>query len=164
MRGVVFALVVLHVLLPIATSAAEEKVSIQLNSVENTDNRCRLNFVIENKSQVRIESMKLDLVAFGGDGGILNRVIVDMGPVRPAKTMVRAFAVDAECAHISELLIRHFSDERALNSLRFLDGTSAGFLRTPHRLTRLASRTNRCVHMLKQSIGSLRLLKFRRGG
>jgi hypothetical protein len=105
MRGVVCALVVLHVLLPIATSAAEEKVSIQLNSVENTDNRCRLNFVIENKSQVRIESMKLDLVAFGGDGGILNRVIVEMGPVRSAKTMVRAFAVDAECAHISALLV-----------------------------------------------------------
>src|SRR5215831_996531 len=105
MRGVVFALVVLHVLLPIATSAAEEKVSIQLNSVENTDNRCRLNLVIENKSQVRIESMKLDLVAFGGDGGILNRVIVEMGPVRSAKTMVRAFAVDAECAHISALLV-----------------------------------------------------------
>ena len=105
MRGVACALVVLHVLLPMATSAAEEKVSIQLNSVENTDNRCRLNFVIENKSQVRIESMKLDLVAFGGDGGILNRVIVEMGPIRSAKTMVRAFGVDAECAHISALLV-----------------------------------------------------------
>jgi hypothetical protein len=105
MRGVVCALVILHVLLPIATSAAEEKVSIQLNSVENTDNRCRLNFVIEYKSQVGIESMKLDLVAFGGDGGILSRVIVEMGPVRPAKTMVRAFAVGAECAHISALLV-----------------------------------------------------------
>jgi len=32
-------------------------------------------------------------------------VIVEMGPVRPAKTMVRAFAVDAECAHISALLV-----------------------------------------------------------
>ena len=105
MRGVLRALVVLQVLLPIATSAAEEKVSVQLNSVENADNRCRLYFVIENKSQVGIESMKLDLVAFDGDGGILNRVIVEMGPVQSAKTMVRAFAVDAECAHISALLV-----------------------------------------------------------
>jgi hypothetical protein len=71
MRGVLRALVVLQVLLPIATSAAEEKVSVQLNSVENADNRCRLYFVIENKSQVGIESMKLDLIAFGGDGGRL---------------------------------------------------------------------------------------------
>src|SRR5215831_7628425 len=47
----------------------------------------------------------LDLVAFGGDGGILICVIVEMGPVRSAKTMVRAFAVDAECAHISALLV-----------------------------------------------------------
>ena len=98
MRGVLRALVVLQVLLPIAMSAAEEKVSVQLNSVENTDNRCRLYFVIENKSQVGIESMKLDLVAFGSEGGILRRLIVEMGPLRPAKTMVRAFAVDADAA------------------------------------------------------------------
>ena len=105
MRGVLRALVVLQVLLPIATSVAEEKVSVQLNSVENADNRCRLYFVIENKSQVGIESMKLDLVAFGGDGGILRRLIVEMGPLRPSKTMVRAFAVDAECGHIGALLV-----------------------------------------------------------
>jgi hypothetical protein len=28
-----------------------------------------------------------------------------MGPLRPAKTMVRAFAVDAECGHIGALLV-----------------------------------------------------------
>ena len=30
--------------------------------------------------------------------------------------------------------IRSFCDDRALNSLHFLTGTSAGFLRTPHML------------------------------
>ena len=33
-----------------------------------------------------LESMKLDLVVFGTDGGILRRLITEMAPVRPAKT------------------------------------------------------------------------------
>ena len=67
MRRVLRALVVLQVLLPLCAAAADEKVLIELNSIESADNRCRLNFVVENKSRVAIESMKLDLVGFGGD-------------------------------------------------------------------------------------------------
>ena len=78
---------------------------VELNSIESSDNRCRLNFVIENKSVKRIESMKLDLVAFGTDGGILRRLLTEMGPVRPAKTVVRAFLVDAECRQIGAILV-----------------------------------------------------------
>jgi hypothetical protein len=61
--------------------------------------------VIENKSDVAIESMKLDLVAFGSDGGILRRLITEMGPVRAAKTMVRAFAIDTDCKQIGSILV-----------------------------------------------------------
>lgn len=105
MRSVLRALVVLQVLVPLCASAADEKVLVDLNSVESADNRCRLNFVIENKSAVAIESLKLDLVAFGTDGGILRRLITEMGPVRAAKTMVRAFAVDADCRQIGAILV-----------------------------------------------------------
>ena len=105
MRGVLRALVVLSVLVPIFAFAAEQKILIELNSVENADNRCRLNFVIENKSQVGLESMKLDLVAFGADGGILRRLITEMGPVRAAKTIVRIFVVDDECGQIGAILV-----------------------------------------------------------
>jgi hypothetical protein len=105
MRSVLRALVVLQVLLPLCASAADEKVVVQLNSVESADNRCRLNFVIENKSNTAIESLKLDLVAFGTDGGILRRLVTEMGPVRATKTMVRAFAVDGECRQIGSILV-----------------------------------------------------------
>lgn len=105
MRGVLRALVVLQVLVPVCAFAADNKVLIDLNSIENADNRCRLNFVIENKSHVAIESMKLDLVAFGGDGGILRRLITEMGPVRAAKTVVRTFPVDAECRQLGAILV-----------------------------------------------------------
>jgi hypothetical protein len=77
----------------------------ELNSIEGADNRCRLNFVIENKSDVALESMKLDLVAFGTDGSILRRLLTEMGPVRSTKTMVRTFAVDADCKQIGSILV-----------------------------------------------------------
>jgi hypothetical protein len=86
MRRVLWALVVLHALLPLRAVAADEKVQLELNSVESADNRCRASFVIENKSEAAIESLKLDLVAFGTDGAILRRLITEMGPVYAAKT------------------------------------------------------------------------------
>jgi hypothetical protein len=105
MRGVLRALVVLQVLLPLCAFAADEKVLIELNSMESADNRCRLNFVVENKSRVAIESMKLDLVVFGTDGGILRRLVTDMGPVRAIKTVVRVFVFDDECRQMAAILV-----------------------------------------------------------
>jgi hypothetical protein len=105
LRHVLRALVALYVLLPLAAHAADEKILIELNSTENADNRCRVNFVIENKSETAIDSLKLDLVAFGTDGGILRRLIVEMAPVRAVKTIVRAFAIDAECRQIGSILV-----------------------------------------------------------
>jgi hypothetical protein len=105
MRGVLRALVVLQALLPLCAFAADEKVLVELNSIESADNRCRLNFVVENKSRVAIESMKLDLVVFGTDGGILRRLVTDMGPVRAIKTVVRVFVFDDECRQIGAILV-----------------------------------------------------------
>jgi hypothetical protein len=105
MRGVLRALVVLQVLLPLCAFAADEKVVIELNSAESADSRCRLNFVVENKSRVAIESMKLDLVVFGTDGGILRRLVTDMGPVRAIKTVVRVFIFDDECRQMAAILV-----------------------------------------------------------
>ncbi len=99
MRGVLRALVLLQVLLPLCAFAADEKVLVELNSIESADNRCRLNFVVENKSRVAIESMKLDLVGF------LRRLITEMGPVRAAKTVVRAFIVDIDCQQLGAVLV-----------------------------------------------------------
>ena len=103
MLGLLRALVMLGVLLPLCAFAADEKVLVELNSADSADNRCRLNFVIQNKSDVALESMKLDLVAFGTDGSILRRLLTEMGPVRAAKTVVRTFAVDADCRQIASI-------------------------------------------------------------
>lgn len=88
-----------------AAAAAQPSIVVELNGAEPADARCRLNFVIENKADAAIETMKLDLVVFGTDGGILRRLLAEMAPVRAAKTIVRTFAVDAECSHIGAILV-----------------------------------------------------------
>ena len=105
MRGVLRAFVVLQALLPLCAFAADEKVLVELNSIESADNRCRLNFVVQNNSRVAIESMKLDLVGFDTDGGIVRRLITEMGPVRATKTVVRAFIVDIDCHQLGAVLV-----------------------------------------------------------
>ena len=105
MRGVMRALIMLPLLFPPGAFAADEKLTIDLNSVEGSDNRCRMNFVVENKGDAGLESLKLDLVVFGTDGGISRRLITEMGPIRPMKTTVRAFLVDTECKAIGAILV-----------------------------------------------------------
>src|SRR5262249_54855010 len=78
---------------------------VELNTIEPVESRCRLNFVIENKSDAAVDSMKLDLVVFGSDGGILQRLLTEMGPVRSLKPIVRAFAVDVGCSKVGSVLV-----------------------------------------------------------
>jgi hypothetical protein len=104
-RAILRALVVAAAVVPVCALAAEETLLVELNTIESAETRCRLNFVIENKSSATLESMKLDLVLFGLDGSILLRLLTEMGPVRPAKTMVRSFQVDAECRQLGAILV-----------------------------------------------------------
>src|SRR5262245_46769728 len=110
MHSVLRALVVLQVLLPLSAFSADEKVLVELNSIESADNnRCRLNFVVQNKSRVALESMKLDLVGFDTEGVILRRLITEMGPVPAAKTVVRAFIVDIDCHQLGAVLVNDWT-------------------------------------------------------
>jgi hypothetical protein len=105
MRAALRALLLLQALVPAHALAADEKLSIELNSIEATENRCRVNFVVENKSNIALESMKLDLVTFSVDGALLRRLLIEMGPVRATKTLVRTFVFDDECRQIGALLV-----------------------------------------------------------
>lgn len=88
-----------------AAARAEEGIDIQLNAVEGLQNRCRMSFVIENKSPAAVESLKLDLAVFGKDGVIQRRMLTEMGPLRRAKTSVKAFEVDGECGQVGAVLV-----------------------------------------------------------
>jgi hypothetical protein len=105
MRIVLIAFVVLRVLVPLSASAIEGKVLVELNTIDMSENRCRMNFVLENKSEQALDSMKIDFVVFGIDGGIKHRFISEMGPLQSTKTVVRTFSVESDCAQISAILV-----------------------------------------------------------
>jgi hypothetical protein len=101
MRIAFGALLVLAALTP----ALAEDVQVELNALENSENRCRMTFVIENKGKAAVESLKLDLALFNTEGAVYRRMVVDMAPVRANRTVVKAFVTEGECAQMSKVLV-----------------------------------------------------------
>ena len=87
-----------------SVALAAEDMRVELNAAENAEGRCRLTFVIENKGAPR-DTLKLDLALFNSEGAVYRRMIVDLAPVRSAKTIVKTFAVEGECAQLGAVLI-----------------------------------------------------------
>jgi hypothetical protein len=104
-RWAALSLILFVMTAPSAVAGAGDPIRLELNALETVQSRCRLSFVIENKSEGAIESLKLDLVVFNRDGIIERRLVTEMGPVRGVKTLVRAFEVDGECGRIGSILI-----------------------------------------------------------
>ena len=88
-----------------AVARAEDMARLELNAAENVDNRCRLTFLIENKSATAIESIKLDLALFNTDGVIQRRMVTEMGPVRGKRTNVRTFPTEVDCTKLGSILV-----------------------------------------------------------
>jgi hypothetical protein len=121
MHHLMRAVAVLHILIPFYAFAADGKILLELNTIETAENRCRLNFVIENRSEGALDTLKLDLVVFDHDGAFTRRLIADMAPIRPMKTMVRAFLVEVECPQISAILVNDVTACTPGNSTACLD-------------------------------------------
>lgn len=85
--------------------AADAELRLELNTMESVQNRCRTSFLIENKSDRPVESLKLDLVIFGIENTMQRRMIVELGPVRSAKTTLRTYEIERDCAQIGAILV-----------------------------------------------------------
>jgi hypothetical protein len=88
-----------------APAPSENPIPLELNAATNIQNRCNLSFVIENKSETPIETLKLDLGIFSRDGIIQSRVNVELGPVLRMKTMIKGFVIDGDCTQIGSILV-----------------------------------------------------------
>jgi hypothetical protein len=106
MRVSVFVLTLGQVLLAgVAGSAPAEPIRVELNAMENAEGRCRVSFVIENKGEAAVETLRLDLALFSRGGIVQRRVATDMGPVRAAKTIVKTFTLEGGCDEIGSVLV-----------------------------------------------------------
>jgi hypothetical protein len=94
-----------------ATAAAAQAtppagaIRVELNAVEPSGtSRCRLTFVVENTGGA-LETLRLDLAAFGRDGAVQRRMAADLGPLRAGKTNLRAFDLEGVCDALGAVLV-----------------------------------------------------------
>jgi hypothetical protein len=107
-KPVVLALVAMFAVPAAAAAAPNEPadpIRVELNSAESVQGRCRMSFVIENKGEAAIDSLKLDFAVFGTNGVVQRRLVAELGPLRRAKTVVKAFEIEGDCASIGSLLV-----------------------------------------------------------
>jgi hypothetical protein len=100
-------LIALWALVP-ATVLAETNgaLAIQLNKLEADGDTCRAYIVLENRSDLSLEALRLDLVMFDVDGVIARRLAVDAAPLAAGRTSVRVFGISGlACDNIGRVLL-----------------------------------------------------------
>jgi hypothetical protein len=90
-------------------AAVADPIRIELNALESTDAGCRLSFVIENKNARALEALRADLAVFNRGGAVQRRMLVDLGPVRQAKTIIKSFVTEQKCDEVGSVLINDVS-------------------------------------------------------
>ena len=92
-------------------AAASTPLLLQLNKLEPIDGgACRASFVLRNGGEAQYDSLKLDLVSFRPDGVIGQRLLVELAPVAPEKTLVKAFDFEGVgCDEIERILVNEVS-------------------------------------------------------
>ena len=106
-----------------AAQAAEQNVRVELNTLESTENQCRMTFVVENKS-ASLDSLKLDLVVFNTESIVYRRLITELGPVRAGRTIVKTYAIETKCAQVGAVLVNDVSACMPGDTNACLDGLS----------------------------------------
>jgi hypothetical protein len=113
---------VLFAIAPTFAFAATEMARVELNAAGSENGKCRLTFVIENKTDKGLDSLKLDLVTFDPEGIAYKRLVTEMGPVRANKTIVRIFLVEGDCSHIGSVLVNDVTGCAPADASACLDG------------------------------------------
>jgi hypothetical protein len=88
-----------------ARPAPNDPIRVELNLAESVQNKCRLSFLIENKSETPIERLTPDLAIFNREGIIQRRLVAEMGPVYRSKTIIKTFEIEGECGQIGSILV-----------------------------------------------------------
>lgn len=105
----VLTLALLH--MHVASGAPDGTVHAELNKLEPSSGDCRAYLVLENKTSSDFAALKLDMVIFGSDGIVERRLAVQVAPLPPGKTSLKAFELDGlPCERIGRLLLNDIMD------------------------------------------------------
>lgn len=89
-----------------AQDTATGHFELQLNTVEDIADTCRLTYVALNNTGTVLEQTAYDVVVFDADGAVTSRLILEFGRLPEGKTKVVQFDIaGGGCASISRLLL-----------------------------------------------------------
>jgi hypothetical protein len=107
-HGAVLAVMLAALALPAPHAAAAEPtpLTLELNKLEPQNGGCRLYTLVENRSEISYQSLKLDLVLFRPDGIIGKRLTLELAPIPADKRSLKVFDVDkTACESIGSVLV-----------------------------------------------------------
>jgi hypothetical protein len=82
-----------------------EPIAVELNKLEAAGGDCQATVVTTNGFS-RLDSLKLDLVVFDGDGIVAKRLAAELGPLAAKKTVVKTFPVKGlACSAMSRVVL-----------------------------------------------------------
>ncbi len=95
-------------------TAQEKSLDIELNKAVDSGDGCLASFVVQNKLGQTLDRFSLDLFVFDRDGIIARQVLLDMAPLRKAKTTVANFSlIQISCENISKVLVNNIPSCRS---------------------------------------------------
>ncbi len=107
-------------------SAAEPALDIELNKTEDGGGACVASFVVRNDMGQSLDRFSMDLYVFDRGGVIARQVLLDLAPLRGAKTTVARFNLIAQpCAEVSRILVNDIPSCRGATSGETLDCLAA---------------------------------------
>jgi hypothetical protein len=89
-----------------ARAQPSEKVGLELNRLAPGAGGCQVYVVGHNGTGRAFATLRVDLVAFGGDGVVNGRALVELAPLDPGKTVLRLFELPGVgCDAIDRVLL-----------------------------------------------------------
>jgi hypothetical protein len=93
-------------LAPPPLAAADGRLTIELNKIEDTDEGCRSLFVFDNRTGHELRRFRVDLALFDPKGIYAKQLLLDMAPLYDDKKVVTSFLLaDQPCASIGSILV-----------------------------------------------------------
>jgi hypothetical protein len=110
----------------LSAAAAEPGLDIELNKAVDGDGACVASLVVRNDMGHTLDRFSMDLYVFDRDGVIARQVLLDLAPLRGAKTTVARFNLIARpCAEVSRILVNDIPSCRGEGSGETLDCLAA---------------------------------------
>lgn len=130
------ALTALFFSIQAAQAADTAGLPIELNGLSAVNGGCQMTFIVQNKLDVEVEDLALEVVLFDQNSKVIKFVKLGAGALPKSKTRVKRFTIaKTECTSIKRILVNdvarckagEMTSAQCLSALSLTNKTSADF-------------------------------------